>query len=152
MLAYAGVDLVRDGWLMVRGPRGCPQSWRVYLLALLLGGVVGGAVAWYLDASQLDVLRQKLWAYATVSNPGSQDYVIYPLFSKYGALSLGLADGGVRLFFNESLSGVINWSLAAPLFSINLVLLSASSIAACGPCAASSPRPGSWAWSSRPSA
>jgi cyclic beta-1,2-glucan synthetase len=125
MLAYAGVDLARDGWLMVRGPRGCLQSWRVYLLALLLGGVVGGAVAWYLDASQLDVLRQKLWAYATVSNPGSQDYVIYPLFSKYGALSLGPADGGVRLFFNESLSGVINWSLAAPLFSINLVLLSA---------------------------
>ena len=51
--------------------------------------------------------------------------MIYPLFSKWGALSLGPAEGGVRLLYNESLSGVINWSLAAPLFSINLVLLTA---------------------------
>ena len=31
----------------------------------------------------------------------------------------------MKLFFVESLSGVIGWSLAAPLFSVNLVLLTA---------------------------
>ena len=40
-------------------------------------------------------------------------------------IDLGSVGGGVRLFFSESLSGVINWSLAAPLFSINLVALTA---------------------------
>ena len=32
---------------------------------------------------------------------------------------------GTRLFFNESLSGVINWAIAAPLFSINFFMLAA---------------------------
>ena len=31
----------------------------------------------------------------------------------------------MRLFYAESLSGVINWSIAAPLFGVNFVLLSA---------------------------
>ena len=51
--------------------------------------------------------------------------MIYPLFSKWGAIDLGEVTGGVKLFFVESLSGVIGWSLAAPLFSVNLVLLTA---------------------------
>ena len=70
------------------------------------------------------MIAAKLAAYGTVHGP-APDYVIYPLFSKWGALSLGPAEGGVRLLYNELLSGVINWSLAAPLFSINLVLLTA---------------------------
>ena len=106
------------------GERQLLQIWRVYALGALLGGIVGGAVAWYLDAAQVAVIAAKLAAYATVHGP-APDYVIYPLFSKWGALSLGPAEGGVRLLYNESLSGVINWSLAAPLFSINLVLLTA---------------------------
>ena len=40
-------------------------------------------------------------------------------------INLGEVAGGVRLFWAESVAGVINWSLAAPLFSINYVLLDA---------------------------
>lgn len=38
-------------------------------------------------------------------------------------MNLGPSTGGVRLLYNESVSGVITWSLAAPLFSLNLVFL-----------------------------
>ena len=51
-----------------------------------------------------------------------QPMVIYPLFSKWGATNLGLVDGGVRLFYLESVSGVIQWIFAAPLFSHQSVL------------------------------
>jgi cyclic beta-1,2-glucan synthetase len=40
-------------------------------------------------------------------------------------MNLGEVSGGVNLLFCETLSGVINWSIAAPLFSVNLVLLNA---------------------------
>ena len=123
-LAYAGVDLARDLRAVRAGARQRLQGWRVYALGAILGGITGGALAWYLDAAQTAVITAKLAAYAIVHAPAG-DYVVYPLFSKWGAISLGPAEGGVRLLFNESLSGVINWSLAAPLFSINLVLLTA---------------------------
>ncbi|MFO1075191.1 MAG: hypothetical protein U1E17_21355 [Geminicoccaceae bacterium] len=128
-LAYAGVDLLADAWSILRGPRQRLQIWRYYALGALLGGLVGGAIAWYADQAQIAVVAAKFQAYATVSYPGAgravERYVIYPLFSKWGATDLGLVEGGVRLLYNESLSGVINWSLAAPLFSINLVFLTA---------------------------
>jgi cyclic beta-1,2-glucan synthetase len=38
---------------------------------------------------------------------------------------MGMVDGGVKLFYLESLSGVIQWIFAAPLFSINLFFLTA---------------------------
>lgn len=131
-LAYAGVDLLRDVFRVRGGLRQRLQTKRLYALGSLLGGLVGGALAWYLDAAQLAVIEAKFAAYATVHAPAA-DYVIYPLFSKWGALSLGPAEGGVRLLYNESLSGVINWSLAAPLFSINLVLLNAALQRSSGP-------------------
>ncbi len=123
-LAYAGVDIARDLLAVRDGERHRLQLWRVYALGGFLGGIAAGAVAWYLDTSQVAVVAAKLQAYATVYSPAG-DYIVYPLFSKWGALSLGPAEGGVRLLYNESLSGVINWSLAAPLFSINLVFLTA---------------------------
>ena len=123
-VAYGGVDLLRDLAAIRGGERQRLQTWRLYTLGALLGGFTGGAIAWYLDAPQLHVIAAKLAAYATVHAP-APDYIVYPLFSKFGALSLGPAEGGVRLLYNEFLSGVINWSLAAPLFSINLVLLTA---------------------------
>src|SRR5260370_11420714 len=46
--------------------------------------------------------------------------------NKDGMTNLGEVAGGVRLFWAESVAGVINWSLAAPLFSINYVLLDAA--------------------------
>ena len=121
---YAGTDLVRDLWTISQGVRHKLQGWRVYVLGAGLGGIVGGALAWYLDAGQLAVIGQKLVAYGTIVQP-PQPYVIYPLFSKWGSIDIGATVGGSRLLFGESLSGVINWSLAAPLFSVNLVLLTA---------------------------
>ena len=40
-------------------------------------------------------------------------------------INLGPIDGGMKLFFTESLSGVINWSLAAPVFGVNYFILAA---------------------------
>jgi cyclic beta-1,2-glucan synthetase len=125
--AYAGVDLACDAAAIAMGRRGRLRGWRSYALGALLGGAVGGALGWYFDATQLDVVFQKFRVYAGVaaSEAGAGRYVIYPFFSKWGAIDLGPATGGVKLFFLESLSGVIGWSLAAPLFSVNLVLLTA---------------------------
>ena len=95
----------------------------------MLGGCVGGALGWYFDASQIDVVTTKFWAYVDLSYAAAgrpiNAYVIYALFSKWGMVDLGTVGGGVRLFYDESLSGVINWSLAAPLFSVNYFLLAA---------------------------
>jgi cyclic beta-1,2-glucan synthetase len=129
-LVYAGVDLALDGLSVLGfGRRRRLQTWRVYFALALLGGFVGGAVAWYMDASQTAVVLEKFSKYATLSVAGAgqdvRSYVIYPLFSKWGAMDLGPAAGGVRLLYNESVSGVINWALAAPLFSVNLVFLTA---------------------------
>ena len=52
---------------ILRGRRQRLQSWRVYALGALLGGVVGGALGWYFDASQLDVVIQKFRRYAGVA-------------------------------------------------------------------------------------
>ena len=72
----------------------------------------------------------KFWAYADVNyrldGRALGDFTTYPIFNKYGSINLGEVAGGVRLFWAESVAGVINWSLAAPLFSINYVLLDAA--------------------------
>jgi cyclic beta-1,2-glucan synthetase len=132
-LAYGGVDFASDAVriaLHYRRERQCKFApWQVYALGLLLGGLVGGALGWYFDTAQIDVVAAKLRAYADLSYATSgrpaNDYVIYPLFSKWGVIDLGNVKGGIALFFTESLSGVINWSLAAPLFGINFILLAA---------------------------
>jgi cyclic beta-1,2-glucan synthetase len=128
-LAYAGADLVWDlGAILLRKRRHL-HSWRVYALGAALGGFVAGALTWYFDAAQLGAVITKFWSYAAVNFPAAGKpaaaYVVYPLFSKWGAIDLGVPGGGVRLFYSESLSGVINWSLAAPLFGLNLVALNA---------------------------
>ena len=106
------------------------QSWRLYALGVLLGGVVAGALGWYFDAPQLQVVIAKFWAYADVNyrldGAALGDFTTYPIFNKYGMINLGEVAGGVRLFWAELVAGVINWSLAAPLFSINYVLLDAA--------------------------
>ncbi|GMU45877.1 MAG: hypothetical protein AMXMBFR26_06590 [Porticoccaceae bacterium] len=128
-LAYAGVALLRDLTTIARGRRRRPQRIAVYGLMALMGGVTGGLLAWYFDAGQLAVVVERLRDFAAVHYPasgrGSYDYVVYPLFSKWGATDLGTVAGGVKLFYAQSLSGVLQWSLAAPLFSLNLVLLTA---------------------------
>ncbi|NCD25077.1 MAG: glycosyl transferase family 36 [Deltaproteobacteria bacterium] len=124
-MTHGGANLILDGIDIVRGPRMRLQSWRVYLTGALLGGFVGGAIAWYLDPSQTAVIVNKFQLYTTLHQAGATDYVIYPLFSKWGAMNLGPHTGSARILFNESVSGVINWSLAAPLFSVNLFFLTA---------------------------
>jgi cyclic beta-1,2-glucan synthetase len=128
-LAYGGVDLAFDAARIASGERRALQTWRLYGLGLLLGGIVAGALGWYFDTAQINVVVAKFWAYADVNyrltGRALGDYNVYPLFSKYGQVNLGEVAGGVRLFYAESLAGVINWSIAAPLFGVNFVLLSA---------------------------
>ena len=129
-LAYGGVDLAFDAWSVIRGERRKLQSWRLYALGVLLGGLVAGALGWYFDTPQVHVVIDKFWAYADVNYrlDGRRlgDFTTYPIFNKYGSINLGEVAGGVRLFWTESVAGVINWSLAAPLFSVNYVLLDAA--------------------------
>ncbi len=127
--AYAGVDLLKDFFDLARGYRMRLQTGRPYLAKMLMGAFAGGAIAWYFDALQAATVLAKFHQYAAIANPGAglpvTDYVIYPLFSKWGATDLGQVVGGSRLLYNEALSGVINWSLAAPLFGVNLVFMNA---------------------------
>ncbi|HVP99331.1 MAG TPA: glycosyl transferase family 36, partial [Roseiarcus sp.] len=129
-VTYGGVDLAFDAWSIVAGKRAKLQTWRLYALGVLLGGVVAGALGWYFDTPQLQVVVNKFWAYASVNYRADGrplgDFTTYPIFNKYGMINLGEAAGGVRLFWAESVAGVINWSLAAPLFSVNYVLLDAA--------------------------
>ncbi len=124
-MAYAGASMTMDFVEKLRGRRQRLQSWRVYLNGTLLGGFVGGAIAWYVDPSQSAIVLNKFRLYVTLHIQNPQDYVIYPLFSKWGAMNLGPHSGSSRILFNESVSGVINWSLAAPLFSVNFFFLTA---------------------------
>ena len=129
-LCYGGVDFAFDAGSVIRGERRKLQSWRLYALGVLLGGLVAGALGWYFDTPQVHVVIDKFWAYADVNYrlDGRKlgDFTTYPIFNKYGSINLGEVAGGVRLFWTESVAGVINWSLAAPLFSINYVLLDAA--------------------------
>ena len=127
--AYAGVDLASSIVPLMTRSRRHLSSWRVYFLGVVLGAVTGGAIAWYFDAGQLAVVKEKFYAYSATFYPHWSrpiaSYGIYPLFSKWGATDLGLVEGGVKLFYIESVSGVIQWIFAAPLFSINLFFLTA---------------------------
>ncbi len=129
LIAFAGVDAAIDAYELRQGRRQHLRSWRVYVLGALLGGLVAGAIAWYLDRGQINVIVSKFFAYVSLDYSADgrpvNPYVIRPLFSKWGATDLGLADGGVRVFYDESLSGVIQWVFAAPLFSINMFFLTA---------------------------
>jgi cyclic beta-1,2-glucan synthetase len=127
--AGAGVDLAADAWQLLRGVRRHLDTGRTYVFASLLGGGVGGLLAWYFDALQLQIVGEKLMRYALIHGPSAgqpvYDYVTYPLFSRWGAIDLGTVSGGLKQFYCDSLAGVINWSIAAPLFSINLIVLTA---------------------------
>ncbi|BDV34106.1 GH36-type glycosyl hydrolase domain-containing protein [Methylocystis iwaonis] len=129
VLIYAGVDLAFDLAALMRDRRQHFRSWRVYMLAALLGASVAGAIAWYFDADQLGTVVRKFFDYVSLDYAADgrplNAYIVRPLFSKWGATNLGVVDGGVRLLYDESLSGVIQWVFAAPLFSINLFFLTA---------------------------
>ncbi len=118
---YGGVSLLRDGVYACRG-LGRVQSWRFYSVELLLGGCIGAALFFYLDAAQVEVVRQRLAAYdhfGTAPIP----FDIYPITSKWGYLRLGSYTGGAKLLFNQALMGAIGWAVAAWLFAINRAFL-----------------------------
>lgn len=125
--AYAGVDFLSDVAPIATRRRRRLSSWRVYFFGALLGGIVGGAIAWYFDAAQLETVNAKFYKYTATYYPhwgrAIENYNIWPLFSKWGTTNLGPVEGGVKLFYIESVSGVIQWIFAAPLFSINLFFL-----------------------------
>ncbi|MFH0908028.1 MAG: hypothetical protein V1929_04640 [bacterium] len=123
LAASAGASLARDLIYAWQG-RGHIQSWRVYFADALMGGFVGSALAFYLDASQVPVVVEKIKLYVSAGlAPAAYD--TYPLVNKWGHIQLGAYTGGVKLLFNEALAGVINWSVAAWLFAINRTFLEA---------------------------
>ncbi len=136
-LAYGGVDFVTDLFMLASGRREVMETWRPYVLGLGLGGLVAGALGWYFDEPQFGVVTAKFWSYVDVSYAAAgrpvNTFAVYPWFSKWGMLDLGSVGGGVRLFFDESLSGVINWAIAAPLFGINFFVLEALFTRSLGP-------------------
>ncbi|MFH1190296.1 MAG: hypothetical protein V1682_06355 [Candidatus Omnitrophota bacterium] len=123
LLASGGVSILRDAVYALRG-KGKVQSWRLYLVDSLLGIFVGSAAAFYLDSLQVPVVIEKFKLYLSSGLPPAE-YITYPLVNKWGRIDLGSYTGGVKLLFNESLAGVINWSIAAWLFAINKVFLQA---------------------------
>lgn len=120
-LAFAGVNFLQD-CLNTARDQGQIQSWRVYLMQTLLGGFVGAAVGFYLDAAQVTAVSDKAKLYLGFATP-PQTYRVSPLLSKWGTINLGEVTGGVSLLFAESLAGVIEWSIPAWLFAINRTFL-----------------------------
>jgi cyclic beta-1,2-glucan synthetase len=121
--AFAGVNLLRDA-LQEQFGRGRVQSWRVYLVHALLGGFIGAAVGFYLDAVQINVVVDKYHRYLGAGwTP--EPYEERPLLSKWGLINLGTINNGVSLLFCEALAGVVSWSIPAWLFALNRTFMSA---------------------------
>src|SRR4029077_2715482 len=90
----------------------------------LLGGFIGSAIGFYLDAAQVAVIVNKFHRYLTIGS-GPETHGVYPLLSKWGYINLGPVTGGPSLFFAESLAGVISWSVPAWLFALNRTAMAA---------------------------
>ena len=123
VLAYAGIDLVRD---LVYGmqERGGQQPARVYLVHGLLGGAIGAALGFYLDSAQVAVVVAKVHRYFAAGAP-PVTHTVYPFLSKWGFINLGEVTGGVSLLFKEALAGVISFSIPSWLFAINRAFMAA---------------------------
>ena len=123
MLAYAGMDLVRDCVLHSQR-RGRVQSARYYLAHVFLGGAIGAAICFYLDASQVALVAEKFQGYLAVGHK-AELFDVYPLVSKWGHVTLGNVEGGASLLLCWSLAGVMSWATASWLFAINRTFMRA---------------------------
>ncbi|MDP8216463.1 MAG: hypothetical protein P9L98_04005 [Candidatus Kaelpia imicola] len=121
IFSSAGISILRDAAYRFKS-QGRIQSWRRYFVDAIIGVFIGSALAFYLDALQVPVVVAKFKLY-TSSGFKAMEYITYPLVNKWGRIDLGIYRGGVRLLFDESLAGVINWAIAAWLFAINKVFL-----------------------------
>jgi cyclic beta-1,2-glucan synthetase len=121
--AFAGVNLIQDA-LAARAGHGRIQSWRVYFVQGLLGGFIGAAIGFYLDATQVQVVIDKYHRYV---DPGQspRPFEQNALISKWGLIRLGTESGGPSLIFVEALLGVIVWSVPSWLFAINRTFMAA---------------------------
>src|SRR5262249_11527416 len=82
--AYAGVSLLRD-YLHGLRDQGRPQSWRVYVVQGLLGGFVGAAIGFYLDAPQVAAVWDKFQRYLAAGT-APEVFRVTPLLSKWGTI------------------------------------------------------------------
>lgn len=123
LMCSSGVSLLRD---LLNGLRnkGRIQTLRVYIVDSLVGVFIGSLVAFYLDAVQVTAIIEKFGAYTSVGLEKT-NFTVYSLVSKWGRIDLGGYTGGVKLLFDEALAGLITWSIAAPLFAINRVFMTA---------------------------
>ena len=89
-----------------------------------MGGFIGAAIGFYLDASQVAVVVAKYHRYLAVG-PAAAALRHLSVREQVGHLELGMVTGGVSLLLMESLAGVINFSTAAWLFAINRTFMRA---------------------------
>jgi cyclic beta-1,2-glucan synthetase len=120
--AFAGISFLRDGINAIRH-RG-RLCWRVYLVEMIWGGLIGAAIGFYLDAAQVTIVMEKFHRYLSMGH-AAEPFGIYPFLSKWGFIELGSVSGGVSLLYNEALAGVICWSIPAWLFAVNRTFLTA---------------------------
>jgi cyclic beta-1,2-glucan synthetase len=121
--AFAGVNFLRDIAYTLRG-RAVPWPWRAYIVEAMLGGFIGAAIGFYLDAVQVSVVVGKYHRYLGVGQ-SPEPFGVYPLLSKWGFINLGQVTGGVGLLFDEALAGVISWAIPAWLFALNRTFMAA---------------------------
>ena len=121
--AYAGVNLLGD-LVAARAGRGRVQSWRVFAVQAMLGGAIGAAIGFYLDATQVRVIIDKFHRYV---DPGQKPSPFGEplLLSRWGFIRLGDEMGGPSLLFAEALAGVLSWAIPSWLFAINRTFMAA---------------------------
>ena len=67
--------------------------------AALLGGFIGAAIGFYLDAAQVAVVAAKFHRYLAAGRRAGALRQSIPLVSKWGHLNLGTVTGGASLLF-----------------------------------------------------
>lgn len=136
MAAFAGVSLLRDVVLGLR-KRGKVKSMRLYLVESGLGIFIGGALAFYFDASQLPIVLAKFKVYTSFGmDPNALVEIcnsvrttrpdeFRALLNIWGYIRLSSVSGGAKVLFNEAVIGVSVWGIAAWLFAVNKAFLQA---------------------------
>ena len=90
----------------------------MYLVQGLLGGFIGAAIGFYFDTVQVAVVKEKFAGYLSVGAE-PKGFPVLTFLSRWGFIDLGTYTGGVKLLYDQALSGVIEWSIPAWLFAIN---------------------------------